>query len=472
MNELDPANDRRAAGDDVRAMPRWQVVARARAPLQRPALRRSAWVVVDQGISSFSNFAAAVLVARAVSERMFGAFSVAFLVYSFAISVGRGLVSQPLAIRASVKTEQHDDVAAAAGAALVCGTVAGLIVLPAGVVIGDQAGQALIVTGVLLPALVLQDTWRYALFTLGHPARAAGNDLVWLVVQTALILLVLALSDDSVPLLTAAWAGGAVVAAALGLRQAAAVPAVGRARTYLRRHLALGWRFAGEVVLGNGIFQLTMLVIGATLGIAGIGALRGGAVLFGPLNVALFAISTGGIAEGSRLLARAPDRVLPVLSVVSGVLVVVSLMWGALLFAVPDSVGRDVLGETWPGARELVVAYAVTNAGLAVAGGAGLVLRVVAAASASLRLAMIMACVTFASGAAGALWWGAAGAVWGFAISAWIQGVGAWWLVGRFRRNHPLVFARAADVTMDVESVDSVAPGSDARGREIAGDSS
>ena len=456
----------------MRAMPRWRIVARARAPLQRPAVRRSAWVVVDQGISSFSNFATAILVARAVSDRLFGAFSVAFLVYTFVISVGRGLVSQPLSIRASVKTEQHDDVAAATGAALVCGAVAGVVVLPAGVVIGGPAGQALMVTGLLLPALVLQDTWRYALFTLGHPERAAGNDLVWLGAQTALILLVLGLSGDSVPLLTAAWAGGAVVAAAVGLRQAAAVPAVGQARTYLRQHLALGWRFAGEVVLGNGIFQLTMLLIGATLGVAGIGALRGGAVLFGPLNVALFAISTGGIAEGSRLLTRAPHRVLPVLSVVSGVLVVVSLMWGAVLFAVPDSLGRDVLGETWPGARELVVAYAVTNAGLAVAACAGLVLWIVAAASASFRLALIMACVTFASGAAGALLWGAAGAVWGFAIGAWIKGVGAWWLVGRFRRNHPLVFARAADATMDAESVDGVAPGIDARGRESAGDSS
>lgn len=472
MNELDQPNDRRAVGPEVRATPKWQVVARARAPIQRPALRRSAWVVVDQGISSLSNFAAAILVARAVSERMFGAFSVAFLVYTFVICIGRGLVSQPLSIRASVKTEQHDDVAAAAGAALVCGAVAGVIVAPAGVVIGGPAGEALIVTGLLLPALALQDTWRYALFTLGHPARAAGNDLVWLVVQTALILLVLGLSGDSVPLLTAAWAGGAVVAAALGVRQAAAVPAVGRARTYLRRHLALGWRFAGEIVINNGIFQLTMLVIGATLGIAGIGALRGGAVLFGPLNVGLFAISTGGIAEGSRLLARSPDRVLPMMSVVSGVLVVISLMWGALLFAVPDSLGRALLGETWQGASQLVVAYAVTYAGLALAGGAGLVLRIVAAASESLRLATIMACVTFASGAAGALWWGAEGAVWGFALSAWIQGVGAWSLVGRFRRNHPLVFARAGDVTMEIASVDGVAPGTDARGREIAGDSS
>lgn len=428
----------------------WRSVTRgARAPLQRPAVRRSAWVVVDQGVSSLGNFVAAILVARAVSDRLFGAFSAAFLVYTFVVSLSRGLVSQPLSIRASAKVKQHDDVAAAAGAALVCGAVAGLVVLLAGVVIGGPAGQALMVTGLLLPALVLQDTWRYALFTLGHPERAAANDLVWLGAQMALILLVLGLDGDSVPLLTAAWAGGAVVAAVVGVQQAAALPAVGQARAYLTRHLALGWRFAGEAVLGNGTFQLTMLVIGAALGAAAIGALRGGAVLFGPLNVALFALGSGGIAEGSRLLARAPSRVLPVLSAVSGVLVILSLAWGALLLAIPDSLGREVLGETWPGARELVVAYAVTTAGLAVVIGATLALQIVAAASESLRLALIMAGVAFAGGVAGALLWGAPGAVWGFAVGAWAKGVGGWWLVKRVQRHQPAVFASPGGSSID-----------------------
>lgn len=456
-----------ASSRAVRVNPTWRIVTRgARAPLQRPAVRRSAWVVVDQGISSFSNFAAAVLVARSVSDRSFGAFTVAFLVYTFVLSVGRALVSQPLAIRASARTEQHDEIAAASGAALFCGAVSGLIVSSAGVAVGGPTGEALMVTGVLLPALLLQDTWRFALFTVGRPARAAVNDLAWLGAQVTLIVLVLRMVGTSVTLLTAAWASGAVVAAALGVRQTAVSPAIGQALGYLRRHLALGWRFAGENVVGNGSFQLTMLAIGTTVGVAGVGALRGAAVLFGPLQVAIFALATGGIAEGSRLLERLPHRVLPLLAAVSAVLFAVSLTWGGLLLAVPDSLGHDVLGDTWPAARELVVPYAATTGGWAVAVGALLALRIVAAASASLRLALIIACVTFAGGVSGAILWGAAGGAWGFAVGAWANALGAWWLVRCFRRDHPLVFSDATDARTDIDEVDGCPS---QRQRSIAG---
>ena len=304
-------------------------------------------------------------------------------------------------------------------------------------------GQALVVTGVLLPALLLQDTWRFALFTMGHPARAAANDLAWLAAQVALIAVALSVADDSIALLTGAWAGGAVVAAVLGARQTAVVPAIGQAVGFLRRHLELGWRFTSEFVVGNGSFQLTMLAMGATLTAAGIGAIRGGAVLFGPLHVAIFALATGGVAEGARLLERSPQRVLPVMHLLSALLLVASVAWGALLLAVPDTVGHEVLGDTWPAAHELVVPYAVINAGVGVAAGALLALRIVAAASASLRLAVVVAGVTFAGGVTGATLWGTAGGVWGLTLGAWANAAGAWWLVGRLRREDPSTFSGA-----------------------------
>lgn len=468
-----PAGDPRhpASSPDVAGSQRWRAIThRARAPLGSPAARRSAWILVDQAVSSLSNFTAAVLVARATTESMFGAFTVAFLVYTFVVSVSRGLVSQPLAIRVSARRDQGDEVAAAAGAAVVSGAVAAVVVSVAGLLAGGAVGDALLVTGVLLPPLVLQDTWRYVLFTTGRPARAAVNDLVWLGAQIVLIVLVVRLTSGSVALLTGAWAGGAVVAAVVGVGQAGVVPALRRAIGYVRRHLALGWRLAGEVVVGNGSFQVTMLAIGAVLGTAGVGAVRGGAVLFGPLNIAIFALGTGGIAEGSRLLARSPHRLLPVLAAVSGALVVVSVAWGAVLVVVPDALGREVLGDTWSSARELVIAYAAVAAGMGVAASAQLALRIVAAASEVLRLAVVMAGVIFVGAAAGALAGGAPGAVWGFAVGAWAKAAGGWWLVRRYRRQHPLVFAGAADASTGVETDVVVRPGSGPASPDPTGD--
>lgn len=400
-------------------------------------------MVVDQGVSSLTNFAAAVLVARAVSSRAFGAFSIALLVYMVVVSVARALVSQPLAIGVSARAEQHGEVAAAAGAAIFVGCVAGAATACGGVVIGGVVGGPLVVTGVLLPALVLQDTWRFALFTMGRPARAVVNDLVWAGALVLLIVLVLTTADDSVVLLTGAWAGSAAFAAVVGVVQTRVLPAVGGSIGYLRRHLALGWRFTGEALFSTGGTYATMLVIGPIAGAASVGAIRGGAALFGPFTVVALAVGSGGIAEGSRLLARAPHRVLPVLSAVSGAVVAIAVVWGATLLALPDDWGRALLGDTWPGARELVPPFTVGCAAGGVGTGALLGLRVVAAASDILRLAAFSACVSFAAGVVGAALWGAPGGVWGLALGGSIHGIGSWVLLRRFERHRPAAFSPA-----------------------------
>jgi hypothetical protein len=453
------ADEHELSGGEMAAVPRWRLIGRGIGPLvRRPAARRSAWVVVDQGVSSITNVAAAVLVARAVSADSFGAFSIALLVYMVVVSVARALVSQPLAIRVSARSEQHGEVAAAAGAAIVVGSVAGAATVCGGVVIGGVVGAPLVVTGVLLPTLVLQDTWRFALFTMGRPARAVVNDLVWAGALVLLIVLVLTMADGSVVLLTGAWAGSAAFAAVVGVIQTRAIPAPGGSLSYLRRHLALGWRFTGEALLSTGGMNVTMLVIGPIAGAASVGAIRGGAALFGPFTVVTLAVGTGGIAEGSRLLARAPHRVLPVLLALSGSVVAIAVIWGATLLALPDDWGRAVLGDTWPGARELVLPFTVGCAAGGVGIGALLGLRVVAAASAILRLAAVSACVSFAAGVAGAVLWGAPGGVWGLALGGSIHGIGSWALLRRFQRHHPAAFSHATN-GMDTDATRAIADG-------------
>jgi len=410
--------------------------------VRRPAARRTAWAVVDQGISSLANFAVAIIVARSVSVESFGAFTISLLVYALAVSLIRGLVSEPLAIRVSARTDQRDEVASAAGAALVCGAAAGLLVLPVGLYLGGAVGSALAVTGAFLPALVLQDTWRFALFTMARPERAALNDLVWGAVQTGLIVLVLTTTSGSVALLTAAWAGGALVASVLGVHQTGTAPAVGQTVAYLRRHLTIGWRYASEALFRTGSTYLTTLIIGGIIGAAGVGAIRGGHTLFGPFTVVALGLMSGGIAEGSRLLVRSPHRVLPVLYVMTGSLVAVSAVWSAILLTMPDAWGRALLGETWPVATEVILPFAVVTAGGGATTGAMLGLRIVAAASKTFRLRALTGCVIVAAGASGAWGWGAAGGVWGLAVGNWSTAIGAWWMLARHHRQHPTAFAR------------------------------
>ena len=410
--------------------------------VRRPGARRTAWSVVDQGIASLANFAVVVIVARSVSVTSFGAFAVPLLVYTLVISVVRGVVSEPLAIRVSARSDQRAEVAGAAGAALVSGAAAGLLVLPVAAYLGGDIGAALAVTAVMLPALVLQDTWRFALFTMGRPGRAAMNDLAWAIVQTAAIVVVVVTTTAPVVLLTAAWAGAVLLPAALGARQTGVVPAVGQAIAYLHRHFTIGWRLASDALFRTGSRYLTMLIIGGILGAGAVGAIRGGSTLFGPFTVAALGLMSGGIAEGSRLWARAPHRLVPVLWVMTSLLVAVSVMWSVVLLAMPESWGRAMLGDTWPAASEVIVPFAAVTAGASVMTGAMLGLRIVSAASEIFRIRVIAGCVMVVAGASGAWLAGTPGGVWGLAAGNWVAAIGAWWSLARHRRGHPRVFAK------------------------------
>jgi len=401
----------------------------------RPAARHSAWIVADQGVSSLTNFAATLVIARSLDVAAFGAFSLAFLVTALMVTVERAIVALPLAIRTSTQPDQGDEVAAAAGAAVVCGGLAGLSILIAAVAIGGQVGQALAVVGVLAPGLALQDTWRFAFFTAGRASRAVVNDLVWAGAQAVLFTAVLLPGRGSAATLTAAWAGGAAVAAVVGSAQAGIVPALSRAGYYLGRHRRLGGVFALEVVISRGLFQITVMALGAILSVGAVGAIRGCQALFGPYTVMLLGLQSAGIPEGSRLLARAPHRLDLVLRAMSGALAVVSLAWGAALLLMPDAWGRALLGATWPAAREVLVPTTVMTVGVAVSCGAIVGLRILSAAVSSLRVRVVAGITALGAGVAGGTYGGLVGGVWGLCIGAWINAVGTWWALGRVRRT-------------------------------------
>jgi len=103
----------------------------------------------------------------------------------------------------------------------------------------------------------------------------------------------------------------------------------------------------------------------------------------------------------------------------------VSLIWGALLLAIPDGVGEAILGDSWRSARNLMVpiVVAVIAEGLNVGPWVGL--RALAAAGRSLRGRTIIAGVTMVAGAAGSASMGAWGAAAGFATGS-VVATGVW----------------------------------------------
>ena len=149
--------------------------------LLRHAGRRLGWGVADQAVSSLTNFAVVIYVARAVGAAQFGAFSLAYVTYGFALNASRGLATDPLLVRFSgvdVPTWRRA-VAGCTGTAAAVGLVTGGCVLVAAALLDGTVKLAFLALGLTLPGLLLQDSWRYAFFALGRGSQAALNDLVW-----------------------------------------------------------------------------------------------------------------------------------------------------------------------------------------------------------------------------------------------------------------------------------------------------
>src|SRR5271166_6380020 len=101
--------------------------------LARQAGRRLGWGVADQAVSSITNFAVNIYIARELGAVQYGAFSLAYVTYGFALNASRGLATDPLLVRFSgtdLPTWKRA-VAKCTGTAATVGLTAGAIVLAA-----------------------------------------------------------------------------------------------------------------------------------------------------------------------------------------------------------------------------------------------------------------------------------------------------------------------------------------------------
>ena len=148
--------------------------------LSHQASRRLGWGVADQAVSSLTNFAVVLYVAHAVGAAQFGAFSLAYVTYGFALNASRGLATDPLLVRFSGADPPawRSAVAACTGTATVVGMAAGVCVLGAAALLDGTTKGAFLALGLTLPGLLLQDSWRYAFFALGRGSQAFLNDVV------------------------------------------------------------------------------------------------------------------------------------------------------------------------------------------------------------------------------------------------------------------------------------------------------
>jgi O-antigen/teichoic acid export membrane protein len=392
-------------------------------------MRRLGWGVADQGASSITNFALVFLVAHSLRADGFGAFSLAYTTYAFAINISRSVTSYPLQVRFSGAEipRWRRAVASSSGTALIVGFAAGLVVLAASTVMTGSTKSSFTALGLMLPGLLLQDSWRYAFFVLGRGSQAFLNDVIWAAAQLPAMVLLRVFRVDDVFWFVLAWGGSAFVAALFGILQARVIPDVFRTMTWLVQHRDLASRYTLLDLLSGANAQLVTYVVGGVLGLAVVGYIRAASTLMGPFQIMFFGISLVTVPEAVRLLRTSPGNLAKFCLLVSAGLGVAALAWGGiLLVGMPRGLGRLALGSIWKPTYPLIpfqVAAAVLQG---FAAGAASGLNALGAIGRNLRANLIGAVSSVVLGVAGAYGAGVIGVMVAGVLASGIVSLALW----------------------------------------------
>lgn len=401
-----------------------------RLPTRSPVTRRVGLGLVDQAVSSLTNFALVLLVARAVGQREFGAFSLVLVTYQLVLVVSRALVTDPLVVRFSTgDSDRRTRVAEeATGAAIVAAVPVGILMVAAGSFVGDSLGGPMVALGITLPGLLLQDTWRFSFGAAGRPGKAVVNDLVWGVLQLLVIAWLTISYEPAIRDLVLSWGATGCIAGVLGMVQARSTPSLTNSIRWLRENLDVSRMYVAESIASTGGLALALYLISLVAGLSTVGAVRGAQVLFGPVMVLYLSMSLVAAPEAVRLHDRSPDRLKGWVHSLAGLLTLVTIGWSLLLILVPRSVGTELLGATWDASRAvtplLAIAVAADGFGTSYAMG----LRVRGRADRSLFARLAGSPLILIGAGAGAVTAGAKGAAVGLSIGyvtiaslAWFQ---------------------------------------------------
>jgi hypothetical protein len=246
-----------------------------------------------------------------------------------------------------------------------------------------------------VPLVIVQDLCRYAAIAAGRPGVAVASDGLWVL----LVATGWALGLAAVPALLT-WVAAALLAAVVALAGLRALPRVRDVRATVRHRHATGEALGAGAVL-------TSLASFAALGAASLlvsnaaaGALRGASSLMAPVNT-LFAFASIALLPIWHRRPRSGD--LGFCARLSLLVVGAPVAWSVVLLLLPEAVGEAVLGDTWSGARSVLIWTAVEYAALGFAVAPEIGLQAREAARPILRLQFLYSALVVVGGIVGAV---------------------------------------------------------------------
>ncbi len=284
--------------------------------LGRPKARQTFTLlgnITDQGLSSFTNLLVSLFAAHLVSVEAFGVVSIVMTIYFVCVAIARAIVGDPLLLsKAQPKERLREVVSQVASTSFVIGLLFALATIVVWV-LGPPNGLvgSLVILGVGMPFLLLQDVARYFAFWRGSPWVAAANDLLWLVGSLSALLL-LPRQAASAATVMACWVGSGALAGVVFAIYLRWRPSPTAAWSWVRGNRRLIGPLLGDYGLSALLQQGTVFIVTAVAGLRATAAFRGALVALGPVNVLIGGVAVFLVQIGRRSFDATPER-LPVL---------------------------------------------------------------------------------------------------------------------------------------------------------------
>ncbi len=322
-------------------------------------------LTLDQALYSVSNFALAALAGRALVVDDFGRFALVALIGAVVVALVRAVGHEPnLAVERKQGVRHRSPSPRPGPATGRAGPARAVLTATAAAAVAVGLGTASLVTvGMAAVAATLaQDAARYRSIGAARPRPLLLGNLAWLAVVMAALLGPWSVADPVA--VVRVWLVGAVAGLVPHLL---AVPAPGAAER--PGSTGPGRRFAllVDFVLFTGMTQVGGLVLGALLPLDQFAALRGAIMIYGPVGIAVAALSTWVFAT-----VPVPGADVALVGRRAAVMGALGAALVAAATALPPSMGHAVLGSGWPPRAVLalvglsVTAQAVSGPGFSV----------------------------------------------------------------------------------------------------------
>jgi hypothetical protein len=398
--------------------------------------------VMDQGASSISNFALAILVAHYSDAHAIGVFAILTTTYVLSQGVVRSVTSDCLLTR----SETDDRIMGRfEGGGYVAALVASAALSAALLAVSGYLSGAftvpLLVFAVAFPLMALQDFSRFIGISRHDPAYAIRLDMAWLLLFIVAYVVLRTLDLVSLPWLFGAWSGSGALVGLTTLRSNLARGGRALLGFWVRSERAVGLRFAGQFMLVTSWSYFIVYLLVFVISLSAIGHFKLAQLALGPISVMGAGLQSALIALAAKKFTIDRHRALQFLFIAGAAMAVVTAAWTALVYVAPVHAMTSVLGRSWPQARTLVPFIGLGFALGAFSSSATSGLRALRAAKENFHLAVLMLPFLFIPSMGGAVLWGARGAAIGLCVAYGVYSVLGWSLllrVGSRVRGRPL----------------------------------